>query len=363
MARTLLILLAGIALALASGTGGQVQAQNLRAPFPDATETADIAAERIAFPTANPFTLGDVGNGDVPEEEAVAYFYRARATTAQNTGQDTGQDTAARHPAVVLLHGAGGVRGAREHRYGREFAAMGIHAVVVDAFGARRDLARSFTNRLIHITEAMLIHDAFAALDWLAARSDVDPERVAFIGFSYGGMASLYAAHEQVTDTYRDPDEPRFAAHVAYYAPCIARFEDTRANGAPLLMMWGTGDEIVDGDRCRENIEALRAGGGRVETAVFDGAAHNWDGGFAGGWRAPRGLRHCDLTVSESGQVRDTTYFIPLLDTITRKAILGLCADTEGYLIKANPAVRERSNAILAAFLAPILTPEAVVSE
>ncbi|MCR9256453.1 MAG: dienelactone hydrolase family protein [Alphaproteobacteria bacterium] len=333
---------------LITGASGAF-AQKIAAPFPDGAEMEAVAPRKVAFPTSNPYILNDVGDPDVPAEEAVATFYRAQPVGPAPDG--------AKRPAVLLLHGAGGVQSAREHRYGREFAAMGVHALVVDAFAARRDMASGFTNRLINITEAMLIADAYAGLDWLTARPDIDPARIAFIGFSYGGMASLYAAHELVTGRYRPNGETRFAAHVAFYAPCIARFEDARSNGAPVLMLWGTADNIVDGARCRENADALRAGGGTVETVEFEGAAHTWDGGYLAGWRAPRGLRNCDLTVTDSGAVRDSTYFIPLLDSITRKAILGLCADTEGYLIKADPAIRARSNAILASFLAPILTP------
>jgi hypothetical protein len=46
-------------------------------------------------------------------------------------------------------------------------------------------------------------------------------------GFSYGGMATEYVMHVQMVDALA-PNGARFVGHVAYYAPCIARFGDSR---------------------------------------------------------------------------------------------------------------------------------------
>ena len=51
------------------------------------------------------------------------------------------------------------------------------------------------------------------------------------IGFSYGGMVSVYAAHEQVARAFSRPGL-RFAGHAAFYAPCIAQFEDKQTTGS-----------------------------------------------------------------------------------------------------------------------------------
>ena len=103
--------------------------------------------------------------------------------------------SAAPVPAVILLHGASGVRGAREQTYGRQLAAMGIAALVIDAFAPRRDMGRGFVERILNITETMLIADAYAGLRYLAARPEIDGERVVMMGFSYGGMASVVSAY------------------------------------------------------------------------------------------------------------------------------------------------------------------------
>ena len=50
------------------------------------------------------------------------------------------------------------------------------------------------------------------------------------------------------------PDVP-FAAHVAVYGPCIARFEEIETTGAPIMMMWGTEDAIMDAEECAATAE------------------------------------------------------------------------------------------------------------
>ncbi|MEM9221129.1 MAG: dienelactone hydrolase family protein, partial [Pseudomonadota bacterium] len=205
--------------------------------------------ERVAVESSSPFTLYQVA--DAPPESAHVTFTPAVGASAQNPA-----------PAVILLHGAGGVSGSREHRYAREFAAQGVAVAVIDVFAARG--GRRFIERLINITEAMALADAFATRAWLAARPDIDGERIAIIGFSYGGMSATYAAYRQVLNAY---DAAPFAAHVAFYGPCIARFDDSTTSGAPLLMLWGEQDEIMDPDACEATAEDLRAGGSTVEIA------------------------------------------------------------------------------------------------
>ena len=312
------------------------------APLPVRDGAAPEAGESVSFPSRSPFALIFAGGGDeeAPPTSAVATWFAPR-------GLAPGE----RAPAVVMLHGSGGVLSARELAYARQFAAAGVGALVVDSFAARRDVATSFLDRLIRITETMLLSDAYAGLGWLAERPDIDPRRVALIGFSYGGMATLYGVQAQVAERLAPVPGARFAAHVAFYAPCIARFADRRTTGAPVLMLSGARDQIVDQERCAEVAEDLRAGGSAVETIVYEDAMHQWDGGWPGPRRIGRNLAPCRLTVDADSLVRDEASGLAMTGPLARMLILGLCAGSEGYLIGADPAVRERSDADLGRFL------------
>ena len=347
-ARTLARLICLLSLLVPLGPGWAAALDALLAPWPDAAEISRIEGRPFPFDSASPFALLDVPNGTATPHRAAGRLFLPVGATAEDPV-----------PAVILLHGARGVSGPREITYARQYAAMGLAALVVDVFASRRDRAASFQERLIEITESMVLADAFAAQKALVELPEVDPARIVLIGFSYGGMATLYAAHDQVARAYRQrfglTDAPPLRAHVAYYAPCIARFEDPRATGAPVLMLWGDRDELIDETRCRAIAQDLRDGGTEVEIRVFEGAYHQWDGGLSTPWRAPRGLAACDFTVDRGGRIRGALFGTPfrqtMSDSFSRKLILALCTDTDGYLIGTNGAVRSDSNAVVGDFL------------
>ncbi len=297
---------------------------------------ADLGGEPVRFASTSPFGLADAGEG-APAARGEGRLFLPSGTTGEV-------------PAVVLLHGAGGVSAARELRYARQLAARGWAALVVDVFGARVEPGTGFTRRLLDVTEAMFLADAYAGLRFLDEHPRVDGDRVALVGFSYGGMASIYALHEQVRRRYAR-DGGRFVAHAAYYAPCIARFERVATTGAPFLMLYGTADAIVDRDRCGAVVDDLRRGGSEVALEVYEGAAHRWDAG-ASDWRAPRGLADCRFRVAPDGRVRDLRTRLTLDGFLARTAALALCADEEGYRIRGDAATKARSDAALEGFLA-----------
>ena len=303
---------------------------------------AAVAPVDAPVMSTSPFGLADAARGDAPAQAAsVRYFPAVGASAAMPA------------PAVILLHGAGGASRSREGRYARELAGQGVAVAVVDVFGPRD--TGDFIERLMTTTEAMALADAFATLAWLDARPEVDAARTALIGFSYGAMSSVYASYRQVAETYDPP--LAFAAHVAFYGPCIARFEDVTTTGAPVLMLWGDRDAIVDPAQCRLLADDLRRGGSAVTVRHYD-ARHRWDGSKRQ-WKAPVHIAGCRFSVDADNTVRDTYSTLTMTDAATRATILSLCASRDGYLIGGDEAVRRRSNADLAAFLNPVLFPHA----
>lgn len=339
MSRFPSLLIAGFA-ALALAVPARAMPVDLTA-WPDRDELVGTRGELVTFPSHSPFTLWEAGKSellDPPTDARGALFLPARARADAPV------------PAVILLHGAAGVLGARELTYGAQFAEMGVAALVVDAFGARRDRATGFIDRLLEITETMVLADAYAGLRYLDSLPEVDGDRVALMGFSYGAMSTMLGAFEQTAETL-NPGGKRFAAHIAFYGPCLARFDNVQATGAPVLMLAGSEDEIVDPERCNEIADDLRAGGAEVEFKVYEGAYHQWDGRFAGPRTIGRNLADCEFNVNAKGVVRDTFTFLPMSGPFLRKVILGACVASEGYLIGRDDSIRARSNADVGAFL------------
>lgn len=314
-------------------------------PWP---ERPAVEGQEVSFPTTSPFALTDQGEASMERAQATL-FLPPEASAADPV------------PAVVLLHGAGGVLSNRERLYGAQFAAQGVAALVVDSFTPRRSLARGFVERILNITEVMILADAYAALRYLDQRPEVEGARVAVIGYSYGALAATLAAYEQVAETFA-PGGPRFAAHVGFYGPCIVRLADPETTGAPVLLLWGGGDALVDPDRCAEVVADLERGGSSVRTIVYPEALHQWDGGSTTPWRAGRNLAACSYRVEPDGTAWDAAAQLPIVNPAMRQLSLSLCTTTDGYLIGRDDAIRAQSNRALAEFLTRTLSEDAATN-
>jgi dienelactone hydrolase len=306
------------------------------ATWPDPETAAAVAGDPVLFPSSSPFAPSDAQGAE--PTTAIGRIYLPPGRHADGSV-----------PAVIMLHGAAGIVANRELIYGPQLAEMGVAALVIDSFGTRRDLATDFIDRLLNITETMLMADAYAGLRYLATLPEIDPRRVVLVGFSYGAMATMYAMSEGIAERLA-PDGLRFAGHVAFYGPCIARFADARTTGAPLLMLYGEKDELIDPRRCAEVAADLRAGGSAVEVHTYPGAVHQWDGG----WERRligRNLSPCRLRVEEDGTIRDEHTWIPMMGPLTRKIILALCVESQPYPIGRDDNVRQMSNGDFGRFL------------
>ncbi len=96
--------------------------------------------------------------------------------------------TAAPHPALIFIHG---LLSSREEfgEYPNRFCQAGFLVLAIDLRGhGQSDGLRGY------ITQDRMVQDTRAAIDFVAAQPSVDPERIALIGHSLGGVAVLCAA-------------------------------------------------------------------------------------------------------------------------------------------------------------------------
>jgi dienelactone hydrolase len=91
-----------------------------------------------------------------------------------------------------------------------------------------------------------MILDLYRSLAVLAAHPRVDPNRIAVMGFSRGGQATLYASLKRFHKMWNaggiDP-----AAYIALYPPCITTYiGDTEVSDHPIRMFHGISDDYVE---------------------------------------------------------------------------------------------------------------------
>jgi dienelactone hydrolase len=187
-----------------------------------------------------------------------------------------------RSPAIVLLHGCGGLYTQRRQLTGRHrewaqrFAAWGFVALLVDSFGPRGlGPICTLKDRPIHPWRERTL-DAYAALEYLAARADVDRTNIFVMGWSHGGSTVTGVVREQAPG--QRGDGPRFKAAIAYYPGCERplRAQHYRLT-VPLLIQHGAADDWVPAAPCVTLAAKLQPLGMSVETILYPEAHHGFD--------------------------------------------------------------------------------------
>ena len=142
-------------------------------------------------------------------------------------------------PAVVMLTGCGGYANAgtdmqQQASWAKRLVGWGYVALQVDSFSPR-----GFTNGVcdnpFNVNFDTRANDAFAAKSYLSTLPFVDPNNVAVIGWSHGGIAVLRIIQSFERSSLVSP----FKAAVAFYPYSIpVVFPDT-----PLLVLIGAKDD------------------------------------------------------------------------------------------------------------------------
>lgn len=168
-------------------------------------------------------------------------------------------------PAIVLLHGCAGILSNDKETWPERLSSWGYVVLVVD----------SFSTRGIHDTcHGLLVdrvYDAYGALDFLSKYGFVDPSRVAVMGFSAGGIATLEAVQLGGAERLM---KRKFKAAIAYYPNCAT------ANGdmaVPTLVLVGELDDWSTVKKCQEMMAQRSGTGSAVQLNVYKGARHAFD--------------------------------------------------------------------------------------
>ncbi|MBP6766552.1 MAG: dienelactone hydrolase family protein [Reyranella sp.] len=178
-------------------------------------------------------------------------------------------------PAVALFHGCGGP-GQNTARMAGLLASWGYAALVVDSFSARglKDVCgRNWPTQSAAEARAA---DIDATLAWLSAQPGIDPRRLAYLGYSYGGGVAMLRALSG-----KPEDRPPAAARavVLVYPDCaLADALGPRlAVRQPTFFAMGALDDWTPVSQCRAVLERVVRGRELVEAKVYANAHHSFD--------------------------------------------------------------------------------------
>lgn len=171
-------------------------------------------------------------------------------------------------PAVVHLHGCGGLTERMRRANAARMTDWGYVSLFVDSF-ATRSLADDCVS-----PPADRHADAMGALAYLATLPFVDARRIALIGHAQGGAAALQVASERPYRLFELPDGLSYRAVVAFYPRCNAARQTL---ALPALILIGELDAWSPIKLCEWWMQRRGGRGAPVRLVVYPEAFHGFD--------------------------------------------------------------------------------------
>jgi dienelactone hydrolase len=191
-----------------------------------------------------------------------------------------------KYPAVIVFHSSWGW--ADDHEGAADYA----EALSKAGYVTLEPRMFPASNAIRQGGAASYLPDFFGVLKYTATRPDVDSNRIAAAGFSFGGMLSLIAATKWANELYlKGP--PRIAAYAPFYPVCWLLKANVKGRpspvptdawsewtGAPVKIFAGGKDIYDDRDlnACQEAIDSLPESARKsFSVMVYPSATHGWD--------------------------------------------------------------------------------------
>jgi len=268
-------------------------------------------------------------------------------------------------PAMVILHGSGGILPSREIAYGQWMADHGIAGLVIDTYAARGVTEKTpYALRVAVVSDADEVADAYSALKFLNQHPAVNASKVGVMGFSYGGMATRAALDNRIYSNLAAELAP-FALHLDYYGPCHFDLQTGKTTGAPLFSLRGAEDKSNDLEACARLENNLRDAGSKVGSTIFPSAGHAWEMEMPKQFVATLNPAPCKQVLLDNGdwQLDGKTVSVPALTSRKDKfhfrlGLLGRMQQTcmsDGYVIGQDVQTHNLSNLLLAQYTANFL--------
>jgi len=177
-------------------------------------------------------------------------------------------------PAVVLAHGCAGNRFV-EPAWGPFLRKAGYATFNIDSLRGR-DLSEVCTQPAA-LSPLQRVPDAYGALRFLAKHPKIDAKRVALMGFSHGGIVTMFASTAWAKETFAPAGQPSFRAFFPFYPYCNLIFPERNKVSAPVRIHTGAADDWTPAKPCAELAASLKAGGQDVAINVYPDAYHSFD--------------------------------------------------------------------------------------
>jgi dienelactone hydrolase len=199
-----------------------------------------------------------------------------------------------KRPGVLVVHEFWGLNEFAKAR-AEKLAQMGYVALAADMYGEGKVTQNPEEARLLasHIRSTPLMRArAQAALQVLAAQKQVDPQRLAAIGFCFGGTTVLELAYSGA------PVRGVVSFHGGLTVP---KPEDRQNLKASLLILHGAEDPHIKPEEIRAFQEAMGQSGADWQMNFYGGAVHSFANPAAGNDKT-KGVAYNERAATRSWQ-------------------------------------------------------------
>ena len=282
--------------------------------------------EKVFFESANPFAMSDVINNLDNQEKQEVYGV---LTLPIDSVSDQ------KYPLII---GVAGSLAWRDHHY--EYLDMyqkaGFATFELKSFKSR-DI-ESTVGSQVEVTTAMMILDAYRALEKLSEHPNIDKNKVSITGWSLGGAVSLFSAWLPIKNAITK--ELSFASHLPIYPPCFVDPENTDFTDAPIHILIGEIDNWTPARPCIEFVKKINKKG-NVGLTIYPNAHHSFDSkseltqnekGYS--------FKDCMFKLSEDGDVLMDYLSLPMSSPFMQKIGFLFCVE-RGVTLGGNPQARE----------------------
>ena len=282
--------------------------------------------EKVFFESANPFAMSDVINDLDNQEKQEVYGI---LTLPNDSVSDQ------KYPLII---GVAGSLAWRDHHY--EYLDMyqnaGFATFELKSFKSR-DI-ESTVGSQVEVTTAMMILDAYRALEKLSEHPSIDKNKVSITGWSLGGAVSLFSAWLPIKNAITK--KVSFASHLPIYPPCFVDPENTDFTDAPIHILIGENDNWTPAKPCTEFVKKINKKG-NVGLTIYPNAHHSFDSkseltqnekGYS--------FKDCLFKLTEDGDVLMSYLSLPMSSPFMQKIGFLFCVE-RGVTLGGNPQARE----------------------
>jgi len=199
------------------------------------------------------------------------------------TGKLTKPEGQGPFPAVVCLHGCGGIS-KRDDAWVERLSSWGYVILQVNSFGPRGKSNVCTNTRLI--PPESRAQDAHDAKSFLSGFSFVDKDRIAVMGWSHGGWTTLFTVNPKTTIQNRSGS---FRAAIAFYPYCEISLYGLET---PLLILIGDYDDWCPASKCSQMMPFFRKPSNEVILKIYPKAYHGFDGEGTDGYAQGADKKH-----------------------------------------------------------------------